>query len=156
MYMHLMYLVTSIGCSLHIVHDLISPLGMAIHLSCSIVTVPSTIVWKQKIQEWLLHQEKKQPRSNTTISFLTMPSLFISVVVMYPCVPIYLATMTQSRFDQQLLKYLITLRTSSMVKSINKTVKFKKSQLELLIFMVFVKITTFKQTKIVIVSAVSC
>ena len=45
---------------------------------------------------------------------------------MYPCVPIYLATMTQSRFDQQLLKYLITLRTSSMVKSINKTVKFKK------------------------------
>ena len=148
MYMHLVYLVTSIGCSLHIVHDLISPLGMAIHLSCSIVTVPSTIVWKQKIQEWLLHQEKKQPRSNTTISFLTMPSLFISVAVMYPCVANYLATMTQSRFDQQqLLKYLITLRTSSMVKSINKTVKFKKSQLELLIFMVFVKITTFKQTK---------
>ena len=33
MYMHLMYLVTSIGCSLHIVHDLISPLGMAIYLS---------------------------------------------------------------------------------------------------------------------------
>jgi len=30
MYMHLVYLVTSIGCSLHIVHDLISPSGMAI------------------------------------------------------------------------------------------------------------------------------
>jgi len=27
MYMHLVYLVTSIGCSLHIVHDLISPIG---------------------------------------------------------------------------------------------------------------------------------
>ena len=30
MYMHLVYLVTSIGCSLHIVHDLIIPLGMVI------------------------------------------------------------------------------------------------------------------------------
>ena len=36
--MHLVYLVTSIGCSLHIVHDFISPLGMAIQLSCSFVT----------------------------------------------------------------------------------------------------------------------
>ena len=43
MYMHLMYLVTSIGCSLHIVHDLISPLGMAIYLSlliCNMVSQP--------------------------------------------------------------------------------------------------------------------
>jgi len=35
MYMHLMYLVNSIGCSLYIVYVVISPIGKGIHLSCS-------------------------------------------------------------------------------------------------------------------------
>ena len=61
MYMHLVYLVTSIGCSLHIVHDFISPLGMAIQLSCSFVTRKTFLnhlylIFQDK------HEENHQPK----------------------------------------------------------------------------------------------
>ena len=47
MYMHLMYLVTSIGCSLHIVHDLISPLGMAIRYGLTVASLVEPTTYRE-------------------------------------------------------------------------------------------------------------
>ena len=47
MYMHLMYLVTSIGCSLHIVHDLISPVGMAIRYGLTVASLVEPTTYRE-------------------------------------------------------------------------------------------------------------